>query len=122
MKGDSLLFKSTVLTGIVFLALIILSYSGTIESPSFWFFMAPVYFFFVSFVYSFFLDKKTIATTTTFFAIYPFLIVVKLIFTAALIILYTEFTEENPLPFWVLVVVLYFVYSTLIAVSLYKNN
>ena len=121
MKGDSLLFKSTILTGIVFLTLITLSYSGTIKSPSFWFFMAPVYFFFISFVYSFFLDKKTSATTT-FFSLYPFLIIVKLIFTASLIILYTEFTKENPLPFWILVVVLYFIYSTLIAVSLYKSN
>jgi len=121
MKGDSLLFKSTILTVLVFLTLIIVNKQGIVKPMSFWFFSAPIYFFFISLLYGVFLDKP-LTTTRSFFKMYPMLILVKLIFTASFIILYTELSANPQLSFWILVVVLYFLYSSLIAISLYKNN
>ena len=121
MKGDSLLFKSTILTVLVFLTLIIVNKQGIVKPMSFWFFSAPIYFFFISLLYGVFLDKP-LTTTRSFFKMYPMLILVKLIFTASFIILYTELSANPQLSFWILVVVLYFLYSFLIAISLYKNN
>ncbi len=121
MKGDSLLFKSAILTLLVFLALIIINIQGIISPMSFWFFSAPIYFFFISFLYGAFIDKP-LTKARSFIAIYPILIIAKLIFTASFIILYTELSSNPQLSFWVLVVVLYFLYSSLIAISLYRNN
>ncbi len=122
MNGESLLFRSALLTGFVFFTLVLLQLLGALYSLSFWFFLAPVYFFCITFVYSVFMDKKNLINSPVFFSMYPVLILVKLICTAALIVLYTEFATKPRLSFWLLVVVLYFLYSTLIAISLYKSR
>ena len=120
MRGDSLLLKSSILTGIVFIILMILCNSNVIKPISFWFFLAPVYFFCITFLYGILMDQKKIINSSTFFSIYPVLILVKLVCTASLIILYTELAAQPSYVFWVLMVVLYFVYSSLIAISMYK--
>jgi len=120
MRGDSLLLKSSILTGIVFIILMILCNSNVIKPISFWFFLAPVYFFCITFLYGILMDQKKIINSSTFFSIYPVLILVKLVCTASLIILYTEFAAQPSYIFWALMVVLYFAYSTLIAISMYK--
>ena len=122
MKGDSLLFKSSFLTIFVFIILIIINIQGVVQPMSFWFFAAPLYFFFITFIYSLFIDKRRAVSSRSFFSIYPVLIIVKLIITASFIILYTELNPQPKLSFWVLMVILYFVYSTLIAISLYKKH
>jgi len=120
MRGESLLLKSSVLTGLVFIALIIMCNVGVIKTISFWFFLAPVYFFFITFLYSVLMDQEKFIKSTTFFSIYPILILVKLVCTASLIIMYTELATQPSYTFWVLMVALYFIYSTLIAISMYK--
>ena len=120
MRGDSLLLKSSILTGLVFIVLIIMCNSGVIKTISFWFLLAPVYFFCITFLYGIFMDQKKIINSSTFFSVYPVLILVKLVCTASLIILYTELASQPSYTFWVLMVALYFIYSTLIAISMYK--
>tara|TARA_B100000902_G_C27042127_1_gene779884 strand:- start:182 stop:574 length:393 start_codon:yes stop_codon:yes gene_type:complete len=120
MRGESLLLKSSVLTGLVFIALIIMCNGGVIKTISFWFLLAPVYFFFITFLYSVLMDQEKFIKSTTFFSIYPILILVKLVCTASLIIMYTELAAQPSYTFWVLMVALYFIYSTLIAISMYK--
>jgi len=122
MKGDSLLFKSFILTVLVFIILVILNNKGLVEPMSFWFFASPLYFFGIAFIYSLFIDRERAVNSKVFFSIYPILIIVKLIFTASFIVLYTEFSLNPKLSFWILTVVLYFLYSTLIAMSLYIKN
>jgi len=122
MKGESLLFKSSLLTIFVFIILIIINIQGAVQPMSFWFFAAPLYFFFITFIYSLFMDKREAVNSRSFFSIYPILIIVKLIITASFIVLYTELNPYPKLSFWILMVVLYFVYSTLIAISLYKKT
>jgi hypothetical protein len=121
-KGDSLLFKSSILTSLVVLVLIIMRNMGTINDISFWFFSAPLYFFFIAFLYSLLIDKKGAINSKSFFSLYPVLILVKLILTASFIVLYTELNPNPKISFWVLMVVLYFTYSTLIAITLYRSN
>ena len=118
--GESLLFRSSIFTVVSFFVIVILSNLGHIQHLSFWFFVAPIYFFCITLLYSFFIDKKNAVNSSTFFSMYPMLILVKLICTASLIVIYTELGPNPQLAFWILVVVLYFMYSTLIAVSLYK--
>jgi len=120
MRGDSLLLKSSILTGLVFIILIIMCNSGFIKAISFWFFLAPVYFFGITFLYSIFIDQKKIINSATFFSVYPILILVKLVCTASIIVMYTELAAKPSYTFWVLMVALYFIYSTLIAISMYK--
>ena len=120
MRGDSLLLKSSILTGLVFIVLIIMCNRGVINPISFWFFLAPLYFFCITFLYGIFMDQKKIISSSTFFSVYPVLILVKLVCTASLIILYTELASQPSYVFWVLMVALYFIYSTLIAISMYK--
>lgn len=120
MRGDSLLLKSSILTGLVFIALIIMCNSGVIKTISFWFLLAPVYFFLITFLYSVLMDQEKFIKSTTFVSIYPILILVKLVCTASLIIMYTELAAQPSYTFWVLMVALYFIYSTLIVISMYK--
>tara|TARA_B100001250_G_scaffold187769_1_gene161335 strand:- start:391 stop:780 length:390 start_codon:yes stop_codon:yes gene_type:complete len=122
MRGDSLLLKSSILTGIIFTTLIILCNSGVIKDISFWFCLAPVYFFCITFLYSIMIDQNKIMNTGTFFSIYPILILVKLVCTASIIVMYTELAAKPSYTFWVLMVALYFIYSTLIAISMYKTK
>ena len=119
-QGFSLLFKSTILTIASIFIIAVLSNMGYIQNLSFWFFVAPIYFFCITLLYSVFIDKRNAVNSATFFSMYPMLILLKLICTASLIVMYTELDPNPQLAFWVLVVVLYFMFSALIAISLYK--